>query len=55
MESPKHLLEKIVSLLSRLNVRYTETESYGVSGGGVQLSIESVQGIGGLHLVKFQC
>ena len=54
MEQPKSLLEKIVNLLIKLNVRYTEPEAYSVSGGGLQLSIESVQGISGLHLVKFQ-
>ena len=41
-------------MLARLNMRYQETEGYGLSVvGGVGVSIESVQGIAGLHVVKF--
>jgi len=37
-----------------MNMRYTEPEAFALMSGGMQLSIESVQGINGLHLVKFQ-
>lgn len=55
MENPKNLYEKITNLLVKMNVRYYEPEVFSLqANGGPQLSIESVQGIAGLHLVKFQ-
>ena len=53
MENARNLLERIISVLVRLNVRYTESEAFVVVAGSWQVSVESVQGINGLHLVKF--
>jgi DNA relaxase NicK len=53
MENAKTLFEKVVGLLSKLKLRYQEVDAYSLSMGSQQISIESVQGIAGLHLIKF--
>jgi hypothetical protein len=53
MESARTLVEKIAGALGKLNMRYQE-EGYSLSVAGNQISVESVQGIAGLHLIKFQ-
>jgi hypothetical protein len=53
MENAKTLYDKITTLLSKLKLRYQEVDAYSLSMGSQQISIESVQGIVGLHLVKF--
>jgi hypothetical protein len=53
MENAKTLYDKIVNLLGKLKLRYQEVDVYSLSMGSQQISIESVQGIPGLHLVKF--
>lgn len=53
MENAKTLFDKIIGLLSKLKLRYQEVDAYSLSMGSQQISIESVQGIAGLHLVKF--
>jgi hypothetical protein len=55
MENAKSLLERITAVLLKHNMRYQETEAYCISiGGGPQIAIESLQGMAGVHLVKFQ-
>ena len=55
MENATSLLEKITAVLLKHNMRYQETEAYCISiGGGPQIAIESLQGMAGVHLVKFQ-
>ena len=55
MESAKNLLERITGLLLKLNMRYQETEAYSIFvSGGPHIAIECLQGIAGMHLVKFQ-
>jgi hypothetical protein len=53
MENAKTLFDKIVSLLGKLKLRYQEVDTFSLTMGNQQISIESVQGISGLHLVKF--
>ena len=53
MENAKTLFDKIVSLLGKLKLRYQEIDAFSLTMGNQQISVESVQGIAGLHLVKF--
>jgi hypothetical protein len=53
MENAKTLYDKIVNVLSKLKLRYQELDPFSLTMGAQQISIESVQGIAGLHLIKF--
>lgn len=55
MESAKTLYDKIAGVLGRLKLRYQEAEGFSLLMGSQQISVECVQGIAGLHLVKFNC
>ena len=54
LENARALFERVGAALGKMNLRYIEAEPYHLSvGGGPNICIENVQGISGLHLVKF--
>ena len=55
MQSAKCLLDKITSLLVQQNMKYQQTDRFCISvGGGPQVTVQSIQGVAGLHLITFQ-
>lgn len=54
MENARSLVFKISSYLSKHSIRYTEPEPFNIlMGDGEKISVEAIQGIAGVHLVKF--
>jgi len=54
MEPARSIALKIAAYLAKHGIRYTEPEPFTIfMGDGETISIEAVQGIVGVHLVKF--
>jgi hypothetical protein len=54
MENARSLIMKISGYLSKHSIRYSEPDSFNLlMGDGEKITVEAIQGITGVHLVKF--